>query len=51
MSLRSGIEPALYYFDPVNTLPATSLAVDSVVPAFKNLAQWIINYYNIRRIG
>ncbi len=31
----------------LNTLPATSLAVDSVVPAFKNLAQWIINYYNI----
>ena len=31
----------------LNTLPSTSLAAESVVPAFKELSQWIINYYNI----
>ncbi|MDE2019479.1 MAG: penicillin-binding protein 2 [Patescibacteria group bacterium] len=37
----------------LNALPVTSLAVDSVVPAFKQLAQYVINYYNIPpdRIG
>jgi len=31
----------------LNTLPVTSLAAQSVVPAFKELSQYIINYYNI----
>ena len=31
----------------LNTLPETSLAAQSVVPAFRNLSQYIINYYNI----
>jgi cell division protein FtsI (penicillin-binding protein 3)/stage V sporulation protein D (sporulation-specific penicillin-binding protein) len=31
----------------LNNLPETSLAINSVVPGFKNLAQWIINYENI----
>ncbi len=37
----------------LNTLPSTSLAAESVVPAFKELSQYIINYYNIPpdRIG
>ncbi len=37
----------------VDTLPSTSLAAESVVPAFRDLAQYLINYYNIPpdRIG
>ncbi len=31
----------------LNTLPETALAAQSVVPAFKELSQYIINYYNI----
>ena len=31
----------------LNTLPETSLAAESVVPAFKQLSQYLINYYNI----
>lgn len=31
----------------LNTLPSTALAAQSVVPAFKELSQYIINYYNI----
>lgn len=31
----------------LNTLPETSLAAESVVPAAKELAQYLINYYNI----
>lgn len=31
----------------LNTLPSDSLAAQSVVPAFKDLSQYIINYYNI----
>ncbi len=31
----------------LNTLPSTSLAAQSVVPAFKELAQYIINYENV----
>ncbi len=31
----------------LNTLPETALAAQSVVPAFKQLSQYIINYYNI----
>ncbi len=31
----------------IDTLPSTALAVMSVVPAFKEFSQYIINYYNI----
>ncbi|HSV62852.1 MAG TPA: penicillin-binding protein 2, partial [Chthoniobacterales bacterium] len=31
----------------LNTLPSTSLAAQSVVPAFRELSQYIINYYGI----
>jgi cell division protein FtsI/penicillin-binding protein 2 len=31
----------------LNTLPETSLAAESVVPASKELSQYLINYYNI----
>jgi cell division protein FtsI/penicillin-binding protein 2 len=31
----------------LDTLPQTALAAQSVVPAFKDLAQYLINYYNI----
>jgi len=31
----------------LNTIPVTSLAAETVVPAWNQLAQWIINYYNI----
>jgi cell division protein FtsI/penicillin-binding protein 2 len=31
----------------LNTLPSTALAAESVVPAFRQLSQYIINYYNI----
>jgi len=31
----------------LNTLPSTALAAESVVPAWRMLAQYIINYYNI----
>jgi cell division protein FtsI/penicillin-binding protein 2 len=31
----------------LNSLPETALAAQSVVPAFKQLSQYIINYYNI----
>jgi cell division protein FtsI/penicillin-binding protein 2 len=31
----------------LNTLPSTALAAQSVVPAWRMLAQYIINYYNI----
>lgn len=40
-------DPKFIAFIRLNTLPVTSLAVDSVVPGFKQLAQYIINYYNI----
>lgn len=40
-------DPRFIILIRLNTLPETSLAVDSVVPAFKALAQYIINYYNI----
>jgi cell division protein FtsI/penicillin-binding protein 2 len=45
--------PRFVAFIRLNTLPVTSLAAESVVPAFKELAQYIINYYNIPpdRIG
>jgi cell division protein FtsI/penicillin-binding protein 2 len=31
----------------LNTLPSTALAAQSVVPAWRDLAQYMINYYNI----
>lgn len=31
----------------IDTLPSSALAAQSVVPAFKNLSQYLINYYNI----
>jgi cell division protein FtsI/penicillin-binding protein 2 len=31
----------------LNTLPSTAIAALSVVPAFKELSQYLINYYNI----
>jgi cell division protein FtsI/penicillin-binding protein 2 len=45
--------PRFIAFIRLDTLPVTSLAAESVVPAFKELAQYIINYYNIPpdRIG
>jgi cell division protein FtsI/penicillin-binding protein 2 len=39
--------PKFVAFIRLNTLPVTSLAAESVVPAFKSLAQYIINYENI----
>ena len=39
--------PRFVAFIRLNTLPVTSLAAESVVPAFKDLSQYIINYYNI----
>ena len=39
--------PRFVAFIRLNTLPVTSLAAESVVPAFKQLSQFIINYYNI----
>jgi cell division protein FtsI (penicillin-binding protein 3) len=32
----------------LNTLPSSALAAESVVPAFRELSQYIINYYNIQ---
>ncbi|HVN26685.1 MAG TPA: penicillin-binding protein 2 [Candidatus Paceibacterota bacterium] len=45
--------PRFIAFIRLNTLPATALAAQSVVPAFKELSQYIINYYSIPpdRIG
>ncbi|HVO28903.1 MAG TPA: penicillin-binding transpeptidase domain-containing protein, partial [Candidatus Paceibacterota bacterium] len=40
-------DPKFIAFIRLNALPVTSLAAESVVPAFKQLSQWIINYYNI----
>lgn len=31
----------------IDTLPSTALAAQSVVPAFKELSQYLVNYYNI----
>jgi cell division protein FtsI/penicillin-binding protein 2 len=31
----------------IDALPSTALAAQSVVPAFKELSQYLINYYNI----
>jgi cell division protein FtsI (penicillin-binding protein 3) len=40
-------KPRFIAFIRLNTLPVTALAAESVVPAFKQLSQYIINYYNI----
>lgn len=39
--------PRFIAFIRLNTIPVTSLAADTVVPAWKELAQFLINYYNI----
>jgi len=39
--------PKFVAFIRLNTLPVTALAAESVVPAFKQLSQYLINYYNI----
>jgi cell division protein FtsI/penicillin-binding protein 2 len=39
--------PRFIAFIRLNTIPVTSLAAQTVVPAWQKLAQWIINYYNI----
>jgi cell division protein FtsI/penicillin-binding protein 2 len=40
-------DPRFVAFIRLNTIPVTSLAAQTVVPAWNQLAQWIINYYNI----
>ncbi len=40
-------DPRFVAFIRLNTIPVTSLAAETVVPAWKELAQYIINYYNI----
>jgi cell division protein FtsI/penicillin-binding protein 2 len=40
-------DPKFVAFIRLNTIPVTSLAAETVVPAWNQLAQWIINYYNI----
>jgi cell division protein FtsI/penicillin-binding protein 2 len=39
--------PRFIAFIRLNTIPVTSLAAETVVPAWNQLAQWIINYYDI----
>ena len=39
--------PRFVAFIRLNTIPVTSLAAETVVPAWEQLAQWIVNYYNI----
>jgi cell division protein FtsI (penicillin-binding protein 3) len=39
--------PKFVAFIRLNTIPVTSLAAQTVVPAWSQLAQWLINYYNI----
>lgn len=39
--------PRFIAFIRLNTIPVTSLAAETVVPAWKQLAQFLINYYNI----
>jgi len=40
-------DPKFIAFIRLNTIPVTSLAAETVVPAWNQLAQWIINYYNV----
>jgi cell division protein FtsI/penicillin-binding protein 2 len=39
--------PKFIAFIRLNTIPVTSLAAETVVPAWAQLAQWLVNYYNI----
>jgi cell division protein FtsI/penicillin-binding protein 2 len=39
--------PRFIAFMRLNTIPVTSLAQETVVPAWQQLAQYLINYYNI----
>ncbi|MCL4405265.1 MAG: penicillin-binding protein 2 [Patescibacteria group bacterium] len=39
--------PRFVAFIRLNTIPVTSLAAETVVPAWQKLAQYITNYYNI----
>jgi cell division protein FtsI/penicillin-binding protein 2 len=39
--------PKFIAFIRLNTIPVTSLAAQTVVPAWNQLAEWIVNYYNI----
>ena len=39
--------PRFIAFIRLNTIPVTSLAAETVVPAWNQLAQWIINYYTV----
>ncbi len=39
--------PRFVAFIRLNTIPVTSLAAETVVPAWEQLAQYIVNYYNI----
>jgi cell division protein FtsI/penicillin-binding protein 2 len=39
--------PRFIAFIRLNTIPVTSLAAETVVPAWNQLAQWIVNYLNI----
>jgi len=39
--------PRFIAFIRLNTIPVTSLAAETVVPAWNQLAEWIVNYYNI----
>jgi cell division protein FtsI/penicillin-binding protein 2 len=40
-------DPKFIAFIRLNTIPVTSLAAETVVPSWNELAQWIVNYYNI----
>jgi cell division protein FtsI/penicillin-binding protein 2 len=40
-------KPRFVAFIRLNTIPVTSLAAETVVPAFKELSQYLINYFNI----
>jgi cell division protein FtsI (penicillin-binding protein 3) len=40
-------DPRFIAFIRLNTIPVTSLAAETVVPAWNQLAQWIVNYYDV----
>lgn len=40
-------DPKFIAFIRLNTVSVNSLAAETVVPAWNQLAQWIINYYNV----
>jgi cell division protein FtsI/penicillin-binding protein 2 len=43
----TGNDPKFIAFIRLNTIPVTSLAAETIVPAWAQLAQWLVNYYNI----